>query len=895
MMKVSFNVFVYLFFPAFQFFGFSQIIWSDDFESYSVGTGYVSLEGEAQVSGDYFDLFSNWTLDVFNSDFSHSNTHFIVNQVYSNKFFEARKVEEEVVWTSELIPIPGYVDVVVEVSISEVGQHEDDDYVKLYYKLDDGSETLFSNHGANFDDFTNLIASQTGLSGTTLQITIKAKNNANPEKLRFDDIIVAEKSLIITEIADPSDYEDARYIEIKNVSKNTIDLDTKTYYLSKQNNGASNDWEEFKLTGSLCPGCVRTYAKSNSGFNSSYGFDSDFENGSIDGDGNDCYVIYADGDHNTGSIVDVYGEVNIDGTNKSWDYENQRAVRNSNKTYGVSSWQSSDWNLSSATTSDMTPGSLENELRFYNSIWHPNGLVPDSSPDSKAVVVQSGMVMISSDINCTGLEVFSGSKLELSAGKGITVNGNITNNGTLKIKSDATGCGSVILTGTSTGNIQYDLYLTGGISSPWHLISAPVESQSIHSFLMDSNNSIQTSERNNYGLAIYNTSTDLWNYYHDGSGSSPNIEASTTDNFVAAKGYSVLRSSSGEVSFSGAVNVVDQNISLAAGKWNLIGNPYPSFVNVNINVHASDNIITSNTSVLSDAYEAIYLWDTSTSEYKIINQSTTATCLSPGQGFYVYADVNASEFSFTEAMQSHQSGDWFERIASDGASLKVVAEFSSTQSSTEMMFIDGATPGLDLGYDAGRFNAGNNDFYTFTSLVDGSLDSPDLALQCLPALEAFEMENIPLGVSVVEDTEVMFKLNLSNFTDEKRVYLRDLVMDEQIRLDVEGSTYTTYVNSEGPSMGRFYIYIPNEQIQLDERDDSNVRIFYDAEWGVLNVYGTITQHSLLNVFDCSGRLVFSKLLYKDSGTQIVLPRLSKGVYITELQTDNHKIVKRVVI
>jgi len=263
MMKVSFNVFVYLFFPAFQFFGFSQVIWSEDFESYSVGTGYVSLEGEAQVSGGYSDLFSKWTLDVSNSDFSHSNTHFKVNEVYSNRFFEAGKVKGEVVWTSELILISGYVDAVVEVSISEVGQYEDDDYVKLYYKLDHGSETLFSNHGANFDDFTNLIASQTGLSGTTLQIIIKAKNNANPEKLRFDDIIVAEKSLIITEIAAPSDYEDARYIEIKNVSKNIIDLDTKTYYLSKQNNGASNDWEEFKLTGSLCSGCVRTYAKDN--------------------------------------------------------------------------------------------------------------------------------------------------------------------------------------------------------------------------------------------------------------------------------------------------------------------------------------------------------------------------------------------------------------------------------------------------------------------------------------------------------------------------------------------------------------------------------------------------------------------------------------------------------
>ncbi len=193
-MKVSFNVFVYLFFPAFQFFGFSQVIWSEDFESYSVGTGYVSSEGEAQVSGDYSDLFSKWTLDVSNSDFSHSNTHFKVSYLSPDNLFEARKVKGEVVWTSELIPISGYDDVVVEVSISEVGEHESGDYLQLYYKLDDGLETLFSNHGANFDDFTNLIASQTGLSGTTLQIIIKAKNDSNAEKLRFDDIIVAERA-----------------------------------------------------------------------------------------------------------------------------------------------------------------------------------------------------------------------------------------------------------------------------------------------------------------------------------------------------------------------------------------------------------------------------------------------------------------------------------------------------------------------------------------------------------------------------------------------------------------------------------------------------------------------------------------------------------------------------
>ena len=890
-MKVSFNVFVYLFVPAFQFFGFSQVIWYEDFESYSEGTGYVSLDGEASISGDYQGSFSKWTLDVSASDFSDSNTHFKVCQVSSNKLFEAKKVDQEVVWTSESIQISDYDDVIVEVSVSEVGAHESGDYLQLYYKLDDGSEILFLNHGDNFGDFSPVTASQPGLSGTTLKIIIKAKNNSSAEKLRFDDIIVVEKHLIITEVADPSDIGDARFVEIKNVSNSAIDFSTKTYYLSRQNNGEINNWEEIQITGSLCSGCVRTYAESNSAFNSSYGFDADFEDGIAAGDGNDPYVIYAGGDHNTGSIVDIYGDVNTDGTNESWNYEGKRAFRNSNKTYGALSWSSSDWTLSSAATSDMTPGSLEEEFRFYNSVWHPNGVAPDILSNSKAVVVQSGIVIISSDINCAGLEVFSGSTLELSAGKGITVDGNITNNGTLKVKSDETSCGSVIVTGTSTGNIQYDLHLTGGISSPWHLISAPVESQSINDFVIDGNSSIQTSESNNYGLALYNTSTDIWNYYHNGSGSDPNIEASTAGNFVAAKGYSVLRSSSGEVSFLGTLNAIDQSISLTPDKWNLIGNPYPSFVNAN----ATDNIITSNTSALNDAYEAIYLWDALNSEYKIINQSTSATYLSPGQGFFVYADSDADDFSFTESMQSHQTEDWFERGVSDRTSLKVIAEFPSTQSSTEIMFIDGMTPELDSGCDAGRFSGGNNDFYTFTGLMDGSPDPLELALQCLPELEEFEMDNIPLGVSVVEDAEVTFKLDLGNFTDEKKVYLRDLVADEQIRLDEEGSSYSTYVNSSESGLGRFYVFIPNEGVQLDEWRDSNLQIFYNSKRNCLNIYGTITPHSLLNVFDCSGRLVFSRLLNKDSSAQIVLPRMSKGFYIVELQTNNHKIIKRVLI
>ena len=78
---------------------------------------------------------------------------------------------------------------------------ESTDYINVYYILHGGDEVLFETNGANSNDFTNLKAMYDSISGTSLQLVIRGKNNANSELIRFDDIIVAEKSLLITEVA----------------------------------------------------------------------------------------------------------------------------------------------------------------------------------------------------------------------------------------------------------------------------------------------------------------------------------------------------------------------------------------------------------------------------------------------------------------------------------------------------------------------------------------------------------------------------------------------------------------------------------------------------------------------------------------------------------------------
>jgi hypothetical protein len=879
------SIWVLLFFISNSLIVFSQNIWLEDFQSYADDSGYTGTG----ATGDYPSLVSKWSLDISGAELANSNNWFMVNKLYSDYHLETKNTKGECVWTSESISIANYFDVQIQVSCSEVGTLESDDYIKLYYSIDGASETPFSSNGIVTDDFTSLTASQNFLSGSTLQIVIKTNTNSASEKIRFDDITVSgvstSASLMFTEIADPSDDNNARFVELKNVSSSSIDFDVNTYYISRQIDGAS--WEDFQLTGSLCSGCIKTVGYNSSNFSSAYGISPDYTSTIINGDGNDTYVLFSGGDHSSGTCVDICGQIGQDGTEQNWNYEDGRAVRGSRVGGGATTWDTSEWTISSAVISNMTPGALENEYRFYNSIWHPDLSVPTISSDAMNVVIQSGSVTISTSFDCSNLSVYLSASLELSQGKGITIVEAIRNNGLLKLKSDSICSASIIANGDYSFNLQYDLFVSGGASAPWHLISSPVKNQSINDFVTTSDNNIQTSNTTqNYALAVFNTSTDLWNYYHNGLGTSPNISAAVAGDFVMANGYSMLRSTSGDVSFIGEYITESQVITLSANKWNLVGNPYPNFINVNSLVDANDNIISLNTGSLNDAYEAIYLWDATAEEYKVINQISSATYLNPGQGFYVLADSDGGDFSFNETMQSHQSGDWFERPADGNPQLKLIAEFSDKTSYCEIVFVDGLTSGLDIGFDAGRFSSRENEKYIVSQLIDGSLDSLELGLQCLPSLEEMENEYLPIGVFTNEYSILNFKIEKENFPENKMILIRDLLQETQTRLDVEGSYYTCTIDNSEPMFGRFQLYIPNELVQIEEREIEASQFYCTSINQVLTIHCSEEGEAVLRLFDLSGRLMHSNNLIMEKRKSLSLQRFAKGIYIIELQLEN---------
>ena len=153
---------------------FSQTtIWLEDFP-YSDGTTVGS------------GTPPKWTRDVSDCDLTRPYAHFEV----SSNYMEGRNLDGEAVWTSELIDISDYTNVKISTDVSKAGTLEPDDYIRFYYKLNGGTETLFDVNGSIEDDFSATVASQSGLDGNNLEIVVRVRNNWKYERHRFDNMKV---------------------------------------------------------------------------------------------------------------------------------------------------------------------------------------------------------------------------------------------------------------------------------------------------------------------------------------------------------------------------------------------------------------------------------------------------------------------------------------------------------------------------------------------------------------------------------------------------------------------------------------------------------------------------------------------------------------------------------
>lgn len=474
-------------------------------------------------------------------------------------------------------------------------------------------------------------------------------------------------------------------------------------------------------------------------------------------------------------------------------------------------------------------------------------------------------------------------KLSITALGALTVNaglGDLTVQDSLTINHG----GSLVVNGAFTGGtLAYNVNIP---DTNWHLVSAPVTTEQYDDAWITAN-SIASGTGNNRGIATYSNTTDAngdWTYFQSGG---------TAENFTTAQGYSMLRSTSGNYSFIGSLETSDQDPTITASdlgganenRWNLIGNPFPSYIDVNAFLTLPANAL-----ALTDTHQAIYVWTGTT--YTPINSGY----VHPGQGFFVSSNIASTTVALDKNMLSHQTGVTFYKNGQNSfPKLRVhLSDGATLQSSTEIQYREGKMRALDPGFDLGSFTGASNNFEITTHLLEGSTGE-GFAVQALPSVpEGLHDEIIPLSVKAASGTELNFSITLENFPSDTEIYIEDVETEMLVSLDEANNSYNVILNDAITGIGRFYLHTNPSTLNMENLLASKVKI-YTAN-GNLHVKGLSEVTVNLVIYDLLGRKTLSHTFLANGNDQIKLAsNVSKGVYIVRLDTGKGMLSKKIVI
>jgi len=454
--------------------------------------------------------------------------------------------------------------------------------------------------------------------------------------------------------------------------------------------------------------------------------------------------------------------------------------------------------------------------------------------------------------------------------------------------------GSLIVTGESDGNIRIGRYVdVAAKGDKWHYVSSPVSEQSINNTWMDDNRIKSTPT---YQFFRYDEPTNYWIIY----GSTGNPVAFNDSEFVEAKGYCLSRSFSGPLGFEGSLRTSDVTYSATYntdGGYgnNLVGNPYPSFLNATSTAHATNNFLTVNTALLDDDYEAMYIWDEtsgydgSNQDYKVISNASVSGystidqhVIAPGQAFFVKVVSPGGDLQFNENMQTHTSGDYYKDEKETWPSLELKVKNNAYVNYTLVAFNQDMTKGLDPSYDAGKMK-GNPYLALYTKLVNDN--GNDFAVQALPYFQ--EDYSIPVGIDVAQTGGYTFEVAKMDQIPEKiQVYFEDKENGISINMK-ESNSYSCEINETGKITDRFVLHFKEVTGIDDITEDANINIWQQGDQIILQ---GDTEIKRITLTDITGRT-----LGVWEHTETIPAPKTAGVYLVTLASGNQMLTKKIII
>lgn len=518
--------------------------------------------------------------------------------------------------------------------------------------------------------------------------------------------------------------------------------------------------------------------------------------------------------------------------------------------------------------------SLDN-IMWYNSARLPlvtwNGATWTGGIPNQAINANIDANYSASSFSANNITVQNNSTLEITSGNTVNANNITIENGANLIERDG---GALVLATNGTATVKK----TGTTAADKYVFwASPVASQNLANIYGGSNMPAFITE--------YNTANNTF------------VTAPSANACIAGKGYSVKNPvANAAITFAGAPNTGNLTYTLnnSSFKYNLVGNPYPSDINLT-QLYAGNSTNISST---------MYFWDsTSTAQgnnpgYATVNTAGTGATWTAapnssilpagnvakvGQGFIVKSlgtdTVNGTPLTFTNAMRAGESATFFNKNTAAGNEGKFWLRLSSSYNTNNTIAVTYSALASDAydAYDSKAMGLGTNALY---SAVEGE----KVVIQGKAAFHVYDV--VALGTK--HQNAGSFTIELLEkegiFDNGQAIYLHDKELNTYTNLQNQNYTFSA---SAGEWSDRFEIVYITSLLATQEAQNAALEIYRDGEQFVIR---NSKKMEHIEVFEMSGR----KIQDLTPNTTLATIKLdAKGIYIVKVKSSGKELVKKI--
>ncbi|MDR6966765.1 autotransporter-associated beta strand protein [Flavobacterium arsenatis] len=350
-------------------------------------------------------------------------------------------------------------------------------------------------------------------------------------------------------------------------------------------------------------------------------------------------------------------------------------------------------------------------------------------------------------------------------------------------------------------------------------------------------------------------------------------------------------------------------------KWNLLGNPYPSAINIeefllsnNQSLEGTIYLWTHNSQIQETGIPGVFSYNPS--DYATFNFSgATATAaastggvepdefLASGQSFFVKG-INplASNVTFNNSMRVSGNNDQFFRPNTTqpinnwqtSGKHRIWLNLTGQNAFNQTMvgYIEGATNGKDWGYDGESF--GGNRVTLYSLLADEKMVIQGRALPFN------NQDQVPLGYKTTLTGSLKISIDhYDGLFEGQDIYLEDLLLN--VVHDLKNSDYT-FTTIPGTFNNRFVLrYLPNETLSNPELEKNPSSIMIWKNQDDLNVKSTFPDIRKITIYDILGRKVFEQDDVNESQFSTSNVVYGQQTLIVKVELNDHTIITKKVI